>query len=72
MDDFFYYLEEEEYEALEAELDAVFDELDAFLDRAEENSEFDAAVQALIDMWEEGQEWGDTNGYLSQWYLSAD
>ena len=72
MDDFFYYLEEEEYEALDAELDAVFDELDAFLDRAEDNSDFDAAVQALIGMWEEGQEWGDTNGYLSQWYLSGD
>ena len=73
MDDFFYYLEEEEYEALEAELDAVFDELDAFLDRAEDNSDFDAAVQALIDMWEETGEFGDTpNAYLSQWYLSAD
>ena len=73
MDDFFYYLEEEEYEALEDELDAVFDELDAFLDRAEDNSDFDAAVQALIDMWEETGEFGDTpNAYLSQWYLSAD
>ena len=73
MDDFFYYLEEEEYEALEDELDAVFDELEAFLDRAEDNSDFDAAVQALIDMWEETGELGDTpNAYLSQWYLSSD
>ena len=73
MDDFFYYLEEEEYEALEDELDAVFDELEAFLDRAEDNSDFDAAVQALIDMWEETGEFGDTpNAYLSQWYLSSD
>ena len=73
MDDFFYYLEEEESEALEDELDAVFDELDAFLDRLYDNSDFEAAVQALIDMWEETGELGDTpNAYLSQWYLSAD
>ena len=73
MDDFFYNLEEEEYEALEDELDAVFDELDAFLDRLYDNSDFEAAVQALIDMWEETGELGDTpNAYLSQWYLSSD
>ena len=73
MADFFYNLEEEEYEALEDELDAVFDELDAFLDRLYDNSDFDAAVQALFDMWEETGELGDTpNAYLSQWYLSSD
>ena len=73
MEDFFESLDEEDYEALEAELDAVFDELDAFLDRAEDNSDFDAAVQALIDLWEMKDEPEDTpDAYFSQWYLSAD